>query len=165
MEKIPNGPERMRSRRQKSGAVVPGERRFMEYIIMHETSKYMRLRLRKGHITASQAEILRYVLEGQQGVSGIRIYPASGSISFSCEKEHGKILYKLKRLQFHNVEMFAKELDNRISTEELSRRKLSPEVKNRLRRKVLIETVADLLMPVPLQVGYHAYQLVTLRNL
>ena len=125
----------------------------MEYIIMHETSKYMRLRLRKGHITASQAEILRYVLEGQQGVSGIRIYPASGSISFFCEKERGKILYKLKRLQFHNVEMFARELDNRISTEELSRRKL------------MIETVADLLMPVPLQVGYHAYQLVTLRNL
>ena len=61
--------------------------------------------------------------------------------------------------------MFARELDTRISTEELSRRKLSPEVKNRLRRKVLIETVADLLMPVPLQVGYHAYQLVTLRNL
>ena len=143
----------------------PTEKCVMEYIIMHETSKYMRLRLRKGHITASQAEILRYVLEGQQGVSGIRIYPASGSISFSCEKEHGKILYKLKRLQFHNVEMFARELDTRISTEELSRRKLSPEVKNRLRRKVLIETVADLLMPVPLQVGYHAYQLVTLRNL
>ena len=156
---------RKAERPAEEGAVVPGERRFMEYIIMHETSKYMRLRLRKGRITASQAEILRYVLEGQQGVSGIRIYPASGSISFSCEKEHGKILYKLKRLQFHNVEMFARELDTRISTEELSRRKLSPEVKNRLRRKVLIETVADLLMPVPLQVGYHAYQLITLRNL
>ena len=63
------------------------------------------------------------------------------------------------------MELFASELDDRISREELKRRKLSPEVKNRLRRKVLIETAADLLMPAPLQVGYHIYQLVTLKNL
>jgi hypothetical protein len=137
----------------------------MNYTIMHETSGYMRLHLSRGRITSSQAEVLRYALEGHKGVSKVKIYPSSGGVAFAYEQDREGILSRLKNLQFHNVELFASELDDRISREELKRRKLSPEVKNRLRRKVLIETAADLLMPAPLQVGYHIYQLVTLKNL
>jgi hypothetical protein len=61
--------------------------------------------------------------------------------------------------------MFAEKIDDTISSEELSRRKLSPEVKARMRRKVIVEAAADILMPMPVQVGYHLYQLVTLRDL
>ncbi len=137
----------------------------MDFIIMHETSKYMRLRLRRGRITSSQAEVLRYALESRNGVSKVRIYPASGGLAFAYETDREGILSRLKTLQFHNIEMFAKELDDRIGNEELTRRKLSPEVKNRLRRKMLIEAAADILMPPPLQIGYHVYQLVTLKDM
>jgi hypothetical protein len=34
-----------------------------------------------------------------------------------------------------------------------------------MRRKVIVEAAADILMPMPVQVGYHLYQLVTLRDL
>ena len=137
----------------------------MKFVIEHQTSSYMRLRLCCGRFTKAEAEVLDYALSNLKGVSGVRLYPASGGIAFSYKGDRETVLKKLRNLQFHNVKMFAEEIEESISSEELSRRKLSPEVKNRLRRKVLIETVADLLMPVPLQVGYHAYQLITLRNL
>ena len=75
------------------------------------------------------------------------------------------ILKKLRNLQFHNVKMFAEEIEESISTEELSRRKLSPELKRKLRCKVIAEAAADMLLPAPIQLGYHMYQLVTLKNL
>lgn len=138
----------------------------MDFIIMHETSKYMRLRVRSGHLTSSEAEILKYVLENRRGVSHVKIYPASGGIAFSYEQgDREQIMQRLSALQFRNVKMFARELDGTINQEEIKRRKLSPEVKARLRRKMVVEAVADILMPMPVQVGYHVYQLVTLRDL
>ncbi|MDO5477040.1 MAG: hypothetical protein Q4F43_08010 [Eubacteriales bacterium] len=137
----------------------------MNYLIRHETSSYMRLQLRSGRFTSSEAEVLEYALSQLQGVSNIRLYPASGGIAFDYRGDRERILQKLRALQFHNVKLFAEELEDTISREEIARRKLSPAVKARLRRKVLVETAADVLMPMPLQVGYHMYQLVTLRNL
>ena len=140
----------------------------MEFAIQHETSTYMRLRLRQGRFTRAEAEVLEYALGNLKGVSRIRMYPTSGSIAFSYEggdRGRGRILEKLRALQFRNVEMFAHEIDDTIDREELARRKLSPEIKEGLRKKILLETVADILMPLPIQVGYHVYQLVTLRNI
>ena len=30
--------------------------------------------------------------------------------------------------------------------------------------RILVESVADIVLPMPLQLGYHAYQLVTLKD-
>lgn len=137
----------------------------MDFIIQHENASYMRLHLRSGHLTAAQAEVLEYALTHLKGVCRVKLYPSSGGIAFSYKGDRDYILKKLRSFQFRNVKLFAEEIDERIDHEELARRKLSPEVKDRLRRKVLIETAADILMPMPLQVGYHIYQLITLKNL
>ena len=100
----------------------------MKFVIEHQTSSYMRLRLCCGRFTKAEAEVLDYALSNLKGVSGVRLYPASGS-------------------------------------EELSRRKLSPELKRKLRCKVIAEAAADMLLPAPVQLGFHVYQLVTLKNL
>ena len=52
-----------------------------------------------------------------------------------------------------------------LEAEEIARRKLSPAVKRKLRCKVIAEAAADLLLPAPVQLGYHVYQLVTLKDL
>ena len=137
----------------------------MEYSIRHETRSYMRLQLRRGRFSEAEGQVLQYALSHLKGVSEIRLFPASGGVSFSYRGDRETILRKLRALHFQNVKMFAEQLEETISSEELARRKLSPEVKARLRRKVLIETAADILMPMPIQVGYHMYQLVTLKDM
>ena len=137
----------------------------MKFVIQHQTSSYMRLRLNGGRFTRTEAEVLEYALSNLKGVSGVRLYPASGGIALSYKGDREVILKKLRNLQFHNVKMFAEEIEESISTEELSRRKLSPELKRKLRCKVIAEAAADMLLPAPVQLGYHMYQLVTLKNL
>ena len=61
--------------------------------------------------------------------------------------------------------MMAEEEKRSISAEEMKERKLDPGLKNRLRARILAEAVADALLPVPVQLGFHLYQMVTLRNL
>ena len=137
----------------------------MKFVIEHQTSSYMRLRLNGGRFTRTEAEVLEYALSNLKGVSGVRLYPASGGIALSYKGDREVILKKLRNLHFHNVKMFAEEIEESISTEELSRRKLSPELKRKLRCKVIAEAAADMLLPAPIQLGYHMYQLVTLKNL
>ena len=137
----------------------------MKFVIQHQTSSYMRLRLNGGRFTRTEAEVLEYALSNLKGVSGVRLYPASGGIAFSYKGDREVILKKLRNLHFHNVKLFAEEIEESISTEELSRRKLSPELKRKLRCKVIAEAAADMLLPAPIQLGYHMYQLVTLKNL
>ena len=137
----------------------------MKFVIQHQTSSYMRLRLCGGRFTGTEAEVLEYALSNLKGVSGVRLYPASGGIAFSYKGDRDTILKKLRNLQFHNVKIFAEELEESIGKEELARRKLSPELKRKLRCKVIAEAAADMLLPAPVQLGFHVYQLVTLKNL
>lgn len=137
----------------------------MKFVIQHQTSSYMRLRLCGGRFTGAEAEVLDYALSNLKGLSDVRLYPASGGIAFSYKGDKQVILRKLQNLQFRNIKLFAEEIEESISTEELARRKLSPELKRKLRCKVLAEAAADMILPAPVQLGFHMYQLVTLKNL
>ena len=57
------------------------------------------------------------------------------------------------------------EAKGHVSREELKVRKMDPMLKKKLRRRIILEAGADLLMPVPVQMAYHLYQLVTLKEL
>ena len=72
-----------------------------------------------------------------------------------------------KILKYAFVQMMAeKEEENaRISAEEMRNRKLDPELKRKLRMRILGETIADTVLPLPVQLAYHAYQMVTLKEL
>lgn len=137
----------------------------MKFVIQHQTASYMRLHLCRGRFTEAEAEVLEYALSHLKGVSRIKLYPASGGIAFSYKGDKDIILRKLCNLQFQNVKMFAEGLEENIGTEELARRKLSPALKRKLRCKVIAEAAADMLLPAPVQLGYHVYQLVTLKDL
>ena len=63
------------------------------------------------------------------------------------------------------VTLFARELETQISSEEVERRHLTPELKRKLRTRILIECAADVFLPMPVQVAYHVYQLLTLKEL
>ena len=48
---------------------------------------------------------------------------------------------------------------------EMKNRKLDQQLKNKLRMRVLLETVTDLALPMPVQLGYHVWQMITLKDL
>ena len=137
----------------------------MRYRIENETGKHLRIRLFCGKLSRSEAEVLQYALVKSRVITKARVFPATGGVAltYTCGRE--EILERLQRFQFANVERFAEDVEAGIGLEEVQRRKLTPELKRRLRTRMLIEMAADVVMPMPVQLAYHAYQLVTLRDI
>lgn len=137
----------------------------MYFTIQNETKGRLRIRVIRGMIGDSEAEVLRYVLTSNPAVRRVDIFPATGGIAIAYSGERDALVEKLRNLQYGNVTRFARQLDTQISAEEIRTRKLTPELKRRLRARVLLECAADVFLPMPVQIGYHVYQLITLKDL
>ena len=136
----------------------------MKYRIADESAGRIRIRIAEKKLTAEQAEILRYAFSTVKGVTKVRVYPATAGCAISYRCPRSEIIRRLNAFRFENVTLLAEE-ERQISTAEMKERKLAPELKHRLRMRILAETLADALLPMPVQIGYHVYQMVTLRNL
>ena len=137
----------------------------MKYRIECQTRHRIRIRLFTTRLSAEEAKILEYAFSGIPGVRSVTVYRASAGCALEYDCSRDEILRRLDRFRFENVEMLAKEEDSRINAEEMRARKLDPKLKRRLRTRILLETVADLALPAPVQIGYHAWQMLTLKNL
>ena len=137
----------------------------MKYIIAAESSHRIRIHLIMPRLNAEQAEIIKYAFSGIAGVNKVTIYreTAGCALEYSCPKE--ELLRKLDHFRLENVKLLAAEEQKHISAAEMRSRKLAPELKRKLRLRILAETAADLAMPVPVQLAYHAYQMVTLKEM
>ena len=137
----------------------------MRYRIEDETSHRIRFRLYTSRITPEQEEIIQYAFSSIRGVRSVTVYRATCGCAICYDGDRQELLDKLTAFHYENVQMMAKPAPVHISISEMQDRKLDPALKRRLRLRVLAETAADVLLPVPLQLGYHAYQLITLRNI
>ncbi len=137
----------------------------MKYIIANESLHWIRIRTARKSLSREEADILSYAFRNVPGVTKVRVYPASGGLGLSYYCDRKDIIRRLDSFRLANVEMMAEEEKRSISAEEMKERKLDPGLKNRLRARILAEAVADALLPVPVQLGFHLYQMVTLRNL
>lgn len=138
----------------------------MQYRIESETKHRIRIRLGRSKLTGEQAKILKYALSGIPGVTGVTIYGASAGCALSFDCDRSEIIRRLDAFRFENVRMMAEkeETAKTISRAEMKSRKLDPELKRSLRLRILGEAVADTLLPLPVQLAYHAYQMVTLKE-
>ena len=93
------------------------------------------------------------------------VYRPTGGCALEFDCGADEIRNRLDRFRFENVNLLAEEEKQRISVSEMKSRKLDEQLKTKLRLRILAETVADIAMPMPIQVGYHLWQLVTLKNL
>lgn len=137
----------------------------MNYVIEHETRHRLRLRSLAGGFSAQESEVLQFALSQMKGVKDVSIYRATGGIALTYEGDRNYIISRLDSLQYKNVTLFAEKLENKISKEELLERKLDSKAKRSLRKRILVEAAADLILPAPVQLGYHMYQLITLKEL
>ena len=126
----------------------------------------MRIRMLE-KISSSEQEVLEYALSSIAGIRNIQFYRSTGGIAITYDGDRDILIRKLKNLRFDNVVMMAKEEEKKthIGKEELMERKISPELQKRLRRRIMAETVADVVFPWPVQVAIHAYRLITLRDI
>ena len=137
----------------------------MKYRIEHESNHRIRIRLYVSRITPEQEEILRYSFTSIKGVRKVTIYRTTGCCALEYDGSREELLGKLDRFRYDNVTMMAKKSEPVISAEEMRLRHLDPALKRKLRLRVLVETVADMALPVPIQLGYHAWQMITLRDI
>lgn len=137
----------------------------MRYRIAAESAHRIRIRIDQKKLTREQAEILRYAFSAMPGVTDVRIYPATSGCALTYSGDRGQLIRRLNAFRLENVTLLAREEQQHISAAEMRERKLAPELKRKLRMRILAETAADALLPMPIQVSYHIYQMITLRNL
>ena len=139
----------------------------MYYRIEAETKHRIRSRIGSRTLSDEQAKILKYAFSCAPGVTGVTVYKASAGCAITYTGDRFEIIRRLNSFNFENVQMMAeKEEENaRISAEEMRNRKLDPELKRKLRMRILGETIADTVLPLPVQLAYHPYQMVTLEEL
>ena len=137
----------------------------MKYQIAAETSHRIRIRLCTSRLSSEQAEIIRYAFSKISGVKKVTVFreTAGCALEYTCGRE--RILEKLDQFRFENVRMMAEKEEKKINAEELKNRKLDPVIERKLRMRILGETLADAVLPLPVQLLYHARQMVTLREL
>lgn len=141
----------------------------MKYRIEHESHSRMRIRLYTGALSDAQTKVIEYAFSAISGVKAVTVYPPTSGVAIQYsgnEEARNAILERLDRFRFENVELFAKEMEEnpQIDEEEVRERKLSPELKRKLRTRIVIEAAADALLPMPVQLAYHAYQFIWLKN-
>ena len=137
----------------------------MNYRIEAQSKRRIRVRLRSSKFTEEEARILEYAFSGMPGVTKVTVYRATGGCALEYDCEVGEIRRKFDQFRFENVEMLAKEEEQRISVSEMKSRKLDEQLKTKLRLRILAEMAVDIAMPMPVQVGYHLWQMITLKNL
>ena len=98
-------------------------------------------------------------------MTGVTVYRATGGLALDYDCPEEQIIRKLDAFRFENVLMMAEKLTTYISADEMKERKLDPRLKKELRMRILAESLFDLAMPLPVQLGYHAWQMITLKNI
>ena len=136
----------------------------MKYRICAKSAHRIRIRLYVSRLSNEQADILRDVFSETSGVTGVTIYQATCGLAleFACPEE--EIIRKLNAFRFENVVMMAGKISPYISADEMRERKLDPHLKNKLRMRILAESIFDIATPMPIQLGYHVWQMITLRE-
>lgn len=137
----------------------------MNYCIEAQSKRRIRVRLRGSKLTREEADILDYAFSGIPGVKKVTVYRETGCCALEFDCDVTEILKRLDRFRFENVDLLAEEEKKRITVAEVRDRKLDQQLKTKLRLRIVAETAADLFMPMPVQLAYHLWQLVTLKNL
>lgn len=137
----------------------------MKYRIVHESTHRIRIRMFEPRITAQQEEILLYAFSAIRSVRKVTVFRDTAGVAFDYDGDREEILSRLDAFQYENVIRLAPPAHGHIQLEEVKARKLDPALKRKMRMRILAETVADAVLPLPVQLGYHAWQMITLRDI
>ena len=136
----------------------------MHYTNEHESSHSLRVRLDMKKIDPVLADILRCDLQTLPEVQKVIAYPSTAGLTIRFSGDKKPALEKLSKLSQDDL-VFVKGLmetpgeETYFDMEELKRRRIDPVLKKKMRKRILAEAAADVILPAPVQIAYHAYQL------
>lgn len=142
----------------------------MRYIIKHEASKRLRIHITDmGNVIDDlYQEGLEYVLKRLPGVTKVSVFRNRADLAVTFRNHEFKEEFKavLNGLDPEEIEKKGKERIEQmeVSYDEVKKRKLTPELKRKMRAKIALEAIADAFLPKPVQLAYHAYQFISLKE-
>ncbi|WP_349944174.1 heavy metal translocating P-type ATPase [Lacrimispora sp. BS-2] len=116
----------------------------MRFIIKHEMSGRLRVRLSQPRMTCREADTLLYYLHGLKNVTGVKVYERTGDAVISYVGIREEILEALKRFRYDSVEVPAGVIEH-------SGRELNAEYQERLVGRVMMRAVRKLFIPGPIK--------------
>ena len=142
----------------------------MKFTIKNELENRIRIRLKDGKLDYVKDQRVSYAIRKIKGVKEVRVYRRTGGVAICFDSTvlpKKKLISSLEKIHLKKIWVPEDEFvdESKISLEEIKERRLTPEAKRRIRGSIVLETIADVVLPMPLQVGYHIYQLVTLKSM
>ncbi len=142
----------------------------MNYRIMHETERSLRLRLRYAPLGESEEALLRFRLQKLPSVRSVSFFRQTGGILISFSGGREEILSLLLRGEEEELRRSARCLDfltNLLEKNAPERKEsaLSPSLKKRLRSEIITEAFIDLLLPMPISMAYHVFKFLELERM
>ncbi|MDR1772194.1 MAG: heavy metal translocating P-type ATPase [Hungatella sp.] len=116
----------------------------MRFIIKHEMSGRLRVRLAQPRMTYREADTLLYYLHSLKNVTGVKVYERTGDAVISYVGIREEILEALKRFRYDSVEVPAGVIEH-------SGRELNAMYKEKLVSRVMIRAVRKLFLPGPIR--------------
>jgi hypothetical protein len=141
--------------------IFPKRQVFMQFSIQYETEGYLRIRLNSGKFSEADEEILHYAFEDFDSIDRIRVFKSTGGLALHFHQDiRSKLIQHLNHLDLNDVQIPG----NPITLKEIQSRKISPAVKRKIRKGMILEMCSDLVLPTPLQAAYHLYKIATLKD-
>lgn len=123
----------------------------MRFCIRHETKGRIRFHILQKRMTYEQADILQYYLEGQQGVSSVKVYDRTCDVVVVYERGKEKLIEGLQRFRYADSNV-PKEVPGN------SGRKMNAEYQDKLADKIIFHYARRLLLPAPVRACYNIVQ-------
>lgn len=116
----------------------------MRFIIKHEMSGRLRVRLSQPRMTCREADTLLYYLHSLKSVTGVKVYERTGDAVITYVGIREEILEALKRFRYDSVEVPAGVIEH-------SGRELNAMYQEKLVGRVMIRAVRKLFLPGPIR--------------
>ncbi|MDR2025793.1 MAG: heavy metal translocating P-type ATPase [Hungatella sp.] len=123
----------------------------MRFIIKHEMSGRLRVRLAQPRMTYREADTLLYYLHSLKNVTGVKVYERTGDAVISYVGIREEILEALKRFRYDSVEVPAGLIEH-------SGRELNAMYQEKLVGRVMIRAVRKLFLPSPIKTFHIGFQ-------
>jgi len=123
----------------------------VKFIIKHEISGRLRVRLSQPRMTCREADTLLYYLHSLKNVTGVKVYERTGDAVISYAGTRAEILEALKCFQYDSVKVPAGVIEH-------SGRELNAMYQEKLVGRVVMRVARKLFIPGPLRMFHIGFQ-------
>ncbi len=136
----------------------------MDFEIKHTTGHYIRVRLLKKILTDLEAFNFKQMLYNAKylKITSASIHQRPASLMIEHNGDNDDILKFIKNISIEELNVETNSKANGITSKKELYKLMSPELKRELKKEIIMEGALDTILPGPLGIAYHLYQLASL---